>query len=174
MKKFILFKNNGEVKKVYEGCTLEGKNEYYPERIKEFNNKEDAIKELSKYDTSVTDYKRYFLVEEYYIEELEEDNNGDFIGGGDVWDFSKLPDKYSKFYINEKNESAYNFKKYTFEEVKDFFKHEEESDIEYISECYTIEEENKMIDDCMDIDELLSVLTTLACGLEFTYKIEKC
>jgi hypothetical protein len=38
MKKFILFKNNGEVKKVYEGCTLEGKNEYYPERIKEFDN----------------------------------------------------------------------------------------------------------------------------------------
>lgn len=173
MKKFILFKNNGEVKKVYEGCTLEGKNEYYPERIKEFNNKEDAIKELSKYNTIVTDYRSYFLVEEYYIEELEEDNNGDFIGG-DIWDFSKLPDKYSKFYINEKNESAYSFKKYTFEEVKDFFKHEEESDTEYISKCHTIEEENKMIDDCIDVDELLSVLTTLAYGLEFTYKIEKC
>ena len=69
MKKFILFKNNGEVKKVYEGCTLEGKNEYYPERIKEFFIKEDAIKELSKYNTVVTDYKKYFLVEEYYIEE---------------------------------------------------------------------------------------------------------
>ena len=81
----------------------------------------------------------------------------------------------SKFYINEKNEAAYSFKKYTFKEVKEFFKREEDEDAEYIGEnYYTIEEENSMIDNCKDIDELKEVLSKLMYGLEFNYIIEKC
>ena len=114
-------------------------------------------------------------MEEYYIEELEEDEKENFIGGGDIWKYSNLPDKYSKFYINDKGESGYNFKKYTFEEVKEFFKREEDEDVEYIGDnYYTIDEENDMIDNCEDIDELKDVLTKLMYGLEFSYIIEKC
>lgn len=89
MKKFILFKNQSEVKNYYEGCTLD-KRDIYPEVVKAFDNKDEALKELEKYTTQVSDYNNYYLVEEYYIEEQEQDEDGEFIDGGDILDYSKL------------------------------------------------------------------------------------
>ena len=89
MKKFILFKNNAEVDNYYEGCTLE-QADRCPEVIKTFDNKDEALDELKKYNTQVTDYRSYLLVEEYYVEEQEQDEDGEFIDGGDIWEYSKL------------------------------------------------------------------------------------
>ena len=89
MKKFILFKDHAEVKNYYEGCTLD-KVDNYPEVIKTFDNKDEALEELKKYNTQVTDYRNYLLVEEYYVEEQEQDEDGEFVEGGDIWEYSKL------------------------------------------------------------------------------------
>jgi hypothetical protein len=32
----------------------------------------------------------YVLITEYYIEEAEYNEDGDWIGGGDIWEYSKL------------------------------------------------------------------------------------
>ena len=167
MKKYVLYENKAEVKKVYEGCTVD---EYDIDAtlIKSFDDKDEALEELKNYDSSVTDYNRYYLVEEYYVEEQDED--GEIIESGNVWGFSKLPDKYSQFYINDKNESGYSYKKYTFDEVKEFFKlNEDVSDDEY----HEITRENDKIEACIDIEELIDVLTKRAGGMEFTYIIER-
>ena len=173
MKKYILFKNESEVKKVYEGCTLDVR-DYYPIEIRSFDNKDEALEELKEYESSVTDYNRYYLVEEYYVEELERDEDGEVIEDGfGIWGYSKLPDKYAKFYINEKSESAYSRKEYTFDEVKEFFKLEEDvelSDEEFNEIC----RQNEKIDACYDLEELIDELTKQAGGMEFTYVIEKC
>lgn len=87
--KFILFKNEGEVKRYYEGCTTD-RSDTNPEVIKSFDNKNEALKELKKYKTSVTDFKSYCLVEEYYVEEQIQNEEGEFVDGGDIWDYSKL------------------------------------------------------------------------------------
>ena len=80
-----------------------------------------------------------------------------------------------QYYINNIAESRYSFTKYTFEEVKEFFKRDPDEDIEHLDDnCYTIEQENKMIDDCKDIEELIDVLTELECGMAFSYEIEEC
>ena len=89
MKKFILFKNECEVKKYYEGCTTD-RCDTNPEVIKTFDNKDEALEELKKYNTQVTDYRSYLLVEEYYVEEQEQDEDGEFVDGGDIWEYSKL------------------------------------------------------------------------------------
>lgn len=89
MKKFILFKNNAEVDNYYEGCTAD-RNDTNPEVIKTFDDKGEALEELKNYKTSVTDFRSYYLVEEYYVEEQEQDEDGEFVEGGDIWDYSKL------------------------------------------------------------------------------------
>lgn len=88
MKKFILFRNECEVKNYYEGCTAE-RNDTNPEVIKTFDNKDEALKELKNYKTSVTDFGSYYLVEEFYVEEQEQDEDGNFLDGGDIWEYSK-------------------------------------------------------------------------------------
>lgn len=173
MRKYVLYENTTEVKKVYEGCTVDER-DIEPTEIKTFDSKDEALEELKKYDSSVRDYGRYYLVEEYYVEEQERDENGEVIEDGfGIWGYSKLPDKYAEFYINEKSESGYSYKKYTFDEVKEFFKLEEDEDVSD-DEYREITRENNKIEDCTDIDELIAVLTERQCGMEFTYIIEKC
>ena len=89
MKKFILFRNECEVKEVYEGCTTD-RCDTNPEVIKTFDDKDEALKELENYTTQVTDYRSYYLVEEYYVEEQEQDEDGNFLDGGDIWEYSKI------------------------------------------------------------------------------------
>ena len=88
-KKFILFKNECEVKKYCEGCTTD-RDDTNPEPLKTFESKNEALKELKNYKTSVTDFKSYCLVEEYYVEEQIQNEDGEFVDGGDIWDYSKL------------------------------------------------------------------------------------
>ena len=38
----------------------------------------------------------FFKVTEYYIEENEYDDDGEWISGGDIWKFSKMPSEYEK------------------------------------------------------------------------------
>lgn len=63
--------------------------------IKPFENKEDALRELKKYQSEIrTIYGnagKGYSVTEYYVEENEYDEDGEWIGGGDVWEFSKMP-----------------------------------------------------------------------------------
>ena len=87
----ISYKNRKEIK---EGCTLEQDN-MMPEIIKSFDNKDEALKELKSYES---DIKRlsgaagtYYNVTEYYVEENEYDENGEWVSGGDVWSISKMP-----------------------------------------------------------------------------------
>ena len=87
--KFILFKNECEVKKYYEGCTTD-RGDTNPEPLKTFENKNEALKKLQNYKTSVTDFRNYYLVEEYYVEEEIQDEDGEFVDGGDILDYSKL------------------------------------------------------------------------------------
>ena len=92
MKKYVLFKNVDEVKsitKLYPGCTLD-KVSIYPENIKAFGSKEEALEELKKYKTDVTDYGRYYLVEEYYIEEQKVNEEGEVVDSFGIWDYSKM------------------------------------------------------------------------------------
>lgn len=89
MKKFILFKNECEVKKYYEGCTTD-RSDTNPEVVKTFDNKEEALEELKNYKTNINDFRSYYLVEEYYVEEQTQNEEGEFVDGGDIWDYSKI------------------------------------------------------------------------------------
>lgn len=168
MKKYVLYENRAEVKKVYELCTYDENSD--SEEVKVFDNKEEALEELKNYESSVIDFGRYYLVTEFYIQEEERNEDDEILDSSfGILENSKLPDKYAEFYINEKSE-PFSRKKYTFEEVKEFFKREADDD----NDWYEFEKENDKIDACYDLEELIDLLTKLAGGMEFTYKIEKC
>ena len=172
MKKYVLYEKTAEAKKVYEGCTLKNENAQ-PEVIKEYNNKSEALEALKMYNSKVIEFKSYNLVTEYYIEEEERDEEGYFIGGGDIWDFSKLPDKYCMFYINEVNyHGGFNSKKYTFEELKEYHKInldllDDNEDISYFEAI------NNNIDNSYDLEDLIKVLTTINSDVNISDIIEK-
>jgi hypothetical protein len=118
-KRYNLYENSGEVtlEKVHEGCTVDMV-EYDPVLIKSFevssdedpylfevspdedpydaSAKEEALDELKKYSSSVREFrehgtnKRLFDVTEYYIEEDYYDFDGEWCGGGDIWDFTPM------------------------------------------------------------------------------------
>ena len=96
MKKYELRKAACEVKKseIKKGCTL-----YAVESklIQSFDDKRKALEMLKAYkpriDRFSTPIGQLYAVEEYRIEEAEYDSEGEWIGGGDIWDFSELPDE---------------------------------------------------------------------------------
>jgi hypothetical protein len=99
MKKFELFKNDIEINwrdkdKIVEGCTME-QGDCDPELIKSFDNKDEALKELKNYKTDIRELSgnlgKYYEITEYYIQENTYDEDGDFVEGGDVWEFSQMP-----------------------------------------------------------------------------------
>ncbi len=65
-----------------------------PELIKSFDNKDEAIEELKKYKSDIRELKgnlgTYYEVTEYYIVENTYDEDGDFVEGGDVWEFTEM------------------------------------------------------------------------------------
>lgn len=97
MKKYELRKNSIEIKwkdrkNIKPGITTE---EDYPEIIKIFDNEEDAVAELKKYETSISityaySGLKYLLVEEYYVEINEYDEEDEWINGCDIVDYSKM------------------------------------------------------------------------------------
>lgn len=93
---FELKKNTVEVKPndLKEGCAAVDDMNADPEIIKSFDNKEEALEELKKYKTEVHKFPSpigsMYSVTEYYIQEVEYDEDGDWISGGDVWEISKM------------------------------------------------------------------------------------
>ena len=89
--KYALIKNNIEVKKlveIKEGCTLE-QNWQFPETIKIFNEKEEALEELKHYRSDIRKLGEYYNFEEYYVEEVTLDEDGAIYESFDILGFSK-------------------------------------------------------------------------------------
>lgn len=86
----VLYKDR---KKIKEGIVLESQNQD-PETIASFDSIEDAKNELKKYESRIQKLSggvgSYYRVEEYYIEECTYDEDGEWLGGGDVWEFSNM------------------------------------------------------------------------------------
>ena len=92
MKKYEIMKNSAEFnwkhrKEITTGCTMD---DVEPEKIAEFKKLEEAEEELKKYKTEISESGGMFSVTEYMIRENEYDEDGEWISGGDVWDFSKM------------------------------------------------------------------------------------
>lgn len=97
IKKFNLVMARVEVKaseknKIVEGIAFdtEFNNWINPELIKSFTTLEEARHEFKKYSTEISKMSGYYLVEEYAVEEVIEDEDGEFIEGGNIWCFSKM------------------------------------------------------------------------------------
>lgn len=98
MIKFELKENSREVKykerfEIAEGCT-QFQESSEPVLIKTFDTKEEALEELKNYKSSIREFSANtgtcYEVTEYYVEEAEYDEDGDWIAGGDIWGFSKM------------------------------------------------------------------------------------
>lgn len=73
----MLFKNEGEVKKYYEGCTTD-RDDTNPEPLKTFESKNEALKELKNYKTSISFRK--------LVEEIVNCYNNEYYDINDIWD----------------------------------------------------------------------------------------
>ena len=94
MRKYELKKADIEIKyrdrkNICPGCT-QNQEELDSEIIATFTDKKTALEELEKYSSSIREMSGYFLVEEYYVEENEYDESNEWIGGGDIWEFSEM------------------------------------------------------------------------------------
>lgn len=92
MKKFEIVKTTAEISwkerdEIKEGCTMY---DVEPEKIASFVTKEESEKELKKYKTDVCTSGSLFTVEEFSIQENEYDEDGEWIGGGDIWEFTPM------------------------------------------------------------------------------------
>ena len=82
----------------YEGISYdvtEGYADCDNELISSFSNKEEALKELDKYESyyQITDgyyYGYVVYIKEYYVEKQEVDEDEEFLEGGDICGFSKI------------------------------------------------------------------------------------
>ena len=94
MKLYELKKNSIEIKKedMTVGCAVNDTNAS-PELIKKFRNKEEALEELKKYNTEIDEFSSATGTmcndTEYYVEENEYDEDGEWNSGGDIWEISK-------------------------------------------------------------------------------------
>lgn len=100
MRQYELKENTREIKyadrkEIQEGCTL-NQDFCEPTVVKSFLDKKEALDALKEYETSISEVhagrNSYFKVVEYYVEENVYDSEGEWIGGGDVWGFSHMPD----------------------------------------------------------------------------------
>ena len=97
--KFELIKNYVEIKRkdkerIVEGCTVMQENGE-PEIIKSFDNKEDALKELEKYETEIDRISApigtIYGITEYYVQETAYNGEGDFLENSGIWKFTEMP-----------------------------------------------------------------------------------
>lgn len=81
-------------KKIMPGITVDTDGDKEPELIAEFDTLEEARKELKKYESSIWLLSggagAYYGIEEYYIEENEYEEDGEWVDGGSIWEFSKM------------------------------------------------------------------------------------
>lgn len=96
MKRYELKRNSVEVKKedVREGCAAVDDMNAQPTLIKSFESKEEALEALEEHNTEIYSISAIagtvYNVTEYYVEENEYDEDGEWISGGDVWEISKM------------------------------------------------------------------------------------
>ena len=93
VKNAIEIKKKNDIRKIKQGVTFE-RDDQFPEIIKDFDNKEEALKALDELTTTIRDYGSYYRVEEYYVEEviIITDEYGEKVEIDDgIWAFSKLP-----------------------------------------------------------------------------------
>lgn len=94
MMKYEIKKNNGQFREeneAVEGCTLQQRDQE-PEVLEVFDTLEEAREALKKYKGSakyVRDVVPFYQVTEFYIEQNEYDEDGEWISGGDIWDFAE-------------------------------------------------------------------------------------
>lgn len=94
MIKYEIVKNSREIKNrrdIVQGCTT-AQEFSYPLIVESYDDKDTALNELGKYKTSVDKIGRNYIVEEYYVEENEYNEECDWISGGDVWKFTEMPE----------------------------------------------------------------------------------
>ena len=79
-----------EVKKLRAGVTQE-QADIYADKISVHETLEEAREMLKAYSTTIQKFpsNRVISVNEYYIEENEYDEDGDWISGGDIWEFTQ-------------------------------------------------------------------------------------
>ena len=82
-----------ERKEIREGCTLDQR-DMEPELIASYEDKEEALAELRKYRSDIRSFSTavgtMYLVTEFYVEENTYDEDGKFVEGGDIWDYSEM------------------------------------------------------------------------------------
>lgn len=92
--KYDLIKSSTELRKekdIKEGCTF---GDEYPEVIKQFDNREEALAALAKLHSSVMELSshgmRYYDVTEYSVEENIYDEDGEFVEHEAIIEYSKF------------------------------------------------------------------------------------
>ena len=81
------------------GCTLNIDERFAlsPRVLKTFDKKENALDALKDFKSTFYERDsdgRYYEVTEYYVEENEYDDEGEWISGRDIWEFADfLPEK---------------------------------------------------------------------------------
>lgn len=95
--KYEVIKNSIEIsysnrRNIMEGCTV-NQDDCDPEIIKSFDSKEDALKELQKYDTDIRKLSggagTYYSITEYYVEENTYDDDK-WVSSEGVCGYSKM------------------------------------------------------------------------------------
>lgn len=80
--------------KIKKGCTRNEDSNQNPE-ITSFFRKEDALEALKDCKSEIQEMSShgmiYFKVTEFHVEENVYDRDGEWISGGDVWEFSEMP-----------------------------------------------------------------------------------
>ena len=97
MKKYEVKENTIEVnyknrKSIKAGVSLESENQE-PTIIASFDTLKEAQKKLKELKTDIKENHyngTYYNVTEYYIEENEYDEDGEWLTGGDIYDFSEM------------------------------------------------------------------------------------
>lgn len=92
MKKVYEIRENGcECKRYYEGVTLD-QDDQDPKILETFDNLEDALQALKNYKSTHYLYRvpagPFYGVTEIYVEEAIYDEEGEWVDGGNVWEFA--------------------------------------------------------------------------------------
>lgn len=91
MTKYEIVKNTLETKGDYEqGMTYNYEGDQYPEILASYDTLKEAKEALKDYTSEIRDMSGYNLITEYYIEENAYDEEGEWISGGDVWEFAPV------------------------------------------------------------------------------------
>lgn len=93
MRKYELIENGCKVNykdryTIKRGVTADQDDQPGKRVVKSFDTKEEAMEALRRYKSDVNVHSSYFDVVEYYIEENDYDEDGEWISGGDIWEFS--------------------------------------------------------------------------------------